>query len=115
MSRQSIIGSILKYLRNDRNYTQREVSGVLHISQQTYSHYETGARTPPYDILYQLALFYEIDFSLFLAAFQQKERIDTVSKDSFILLDQCKQLTKADQTELLFYTKMKAAKHIPST
>lgn len=115
MSRQSIISSILKYLRNDRNYTQREVSSVLHISEQTYSHYETGVRTPPYDILYQLALFYEIDFSLFLEAFQQKEPTAAVSRDSFILLDQCKQLTAADQNELLFYTKMKAAKHISST
>ena len=115
MSRQSIIGSILKYLRNDRNYTQRKVSSFLHISEQTYSHYETGVRTPPYDILYQLSLFYEVDFSLFLASLQQKEHTEAVSKDSFILLDQCKQLTKADQNDLLFYTKMKAAKHIPST
>lgn len=114
MRQQTIISFILKYLRNDRNYTQRQVSEALHISKQTYSHYETGTRTPPYDILYQLSLFYQVDFSLLLSALQYMEKANTVSKDSFILLDQCNHLTNTDKNELLLYTKIKAGKHIPS-
>lgn len=129
MRQQPNLSSILKYLRNDRNYTQRQVSATLHISEQAYSHYETGIRTPPYDILYQLSQFYQVDFSLFLTALQHNEELHnakkemvckeklssshTISKDSFILLDQCKHLTEIDQNELLFYTKMKADKRIP--
>lgn len=108
MYQQPIIGSILKYLRNDRHYTQRQLSSVLHISEQTYSHYETGLRTPSYDILYELSLFYQVDFHLLLAVLYS-EKTNTLSGDSFILLDQCKHLTKADQNDLLFYAKMKAS------
>ena len=36
-------------LRTDADLSQRELSEILHISQRSYSHYETGSRNIPID------------------------------------------------------------------
>lgn len=116
-------GSILKYLRKDRHLMQKELCSLLNVTEQAYSNYETGKRMPDPSMLLQLANFYQIDFSLFLAAVcssncisEPKETVcseepfalHTISVDAFILLDQYHNLSSADQKDILFYTKMKA-------
>ena len=46
-------------LRIDSDLTQKQISEVLHISQRSYSHYETGTRGFPVDILIKLADYYD--------------------------------------------------------
>lgn len=53
----------LRELRIAANYTQDYVASFLGIVRQTYSHYETGKRTPGPDIIYKLAGLYNIDVS----------------------------------------------------
>ncbi len=48
----------LKELRLSHGYKQSDISGAIEISQSTYSHYETGIRTPKSLILYRIAAFY---------------------------------------------------------
>lgn len=50
----------LKELRKAHNYTQDYVAAYLGVVRQTYSHYETGKRTPNYDTIYKLANLYSI-------------------------------------------------------
>lgn len=50
----------LKELRKVNNYTQDYVAEVLGVVRQTYSHYETGKRTPDAEALYKLAGLYNI-------------------------------------------------------
>ena len=45
----------LKELRKVNNYTQDYVAEVLGVVRQTYSHYETGKRTPDAEAFYKLA------------------------------------------------------------
>lgn len=56
----------LRDLREDRDLTQKEMAEHLHISQNTYSQYETGQRQTPIDVLIRLADYYEtsIDYLL---------------------------------------------------
>ena len=42
-------------LRTDADMSQRELSEILHISQRSYSHYETGSRNIPIEMLIRLA------------------------------------------------------------
>ena len=42
-------------LRTDADLSQRELSEILHISQRSYSHYETGSRNIPIEMLIRLA------------------------------------------------------------
>ena len=50
----------LRDLREDRDLTQRELAARLHIGQNTYSQYETGARQLPVEILIELANIYDV-------------------------------------------------------
>lgn len=48
----------LRDLREDRDLTQKQLSEILHCSQQVYSNYELGQRDIPTQILVALADFY---------------------------------------------------------
>ena len=50
----------LKELRKAHSYTQEDVAAALGVVRQTYSHYETGSRTPNTEVLYKLAGLYNI-------------------------------------------------------
>lgn len=50
----------LKDLREDRDLPQKHLAAELHISQNTYSQYETGTRQLPIDILIKLSRFYDV-------------------------------------------------------
>ena len=50
----------LRELRKAHSYTQDYVATALGVARQTYSHYETGKRTPDDETLYKLAGLYEI-------------------------------------------------------
>lgn len=52
--------SNLRNLREDSDLTQSQIGEYLHISQRAYSHYESGTRDIPLEILIKLADFYEI-------------------------------------------------------
>lgn len=58
--KKSIVSGKLRELRKANGYTQDYVASYLGIVRQTYSHYETGKRTPNYDTLYKLAGLYNI-------------------------------------------------------
>ena len=43
---ETLLSQRLKELRKLHNYTQDYVASMLGVVRQTYSHYETGKRTP---------------------------------------------------------------------
>ena len=45
-------------MRIDADLSQRKLGEILHISQRTYSHYETGSRNIPVEMLIRLAKYY---------------------------------------------------------
>ena len=56
----SILSHKLKELRVAHGYTQDYVASALGIVRQTYSHYETGKRTPNSEAIFKLASLYHI-------------------------------------------------------
>ena len=50
----------LKELRKAYNYKQEDIAVGLGITRQTYSHYETGKRSPSPETLFKLAGIYNI-------------------------------------------------------
>ncbi|MBE6814407.1 MAG: helix-turn-helix domain-containing protein [Ruminococcaceae bacterium] len=50
----------LKELRKAHGYTQDYIASVCDVARQTYSHYETGKRTPSSEILFKLAGLYNV-------------------------------------------------------
>lgn len=47
-------------LRIQHHLTQTEIAHALHISQRSYSHYETGTREIPLEILISLCDYYHV-------------------------------------------------------
>ena len=56
----------IRDLREDRDYSQKELAALLHVSQSTYSRYESEALEIPHPALCRLADFYgtSVDYLL---------------------------------------------------
>lgn len=59
-----MIGKILKYIRNEKGISQKELAKILNIAQTTLSGYETNYSNPTYEIIEKIAKIcdYEIIF-----------------------------------------------------
>ena len=60
-------------LRTDADMSQKQLSEILHISQRSYSHYETGSRNIPVEMLIRLANYYDISVDYLLGRTDKKE------------------------------------------
>ena len=59
-------------LRTDADMSQKQLSEILHISQRSYSHYETGSRNIPVEMLIRLAN-YDISVDYLVGRTDKKE------------------------------------------
>lgn len=60
-------------LRVDSDLSQREISEILHITQRSYSHYETGTRGIPIEMLIRLADYYNTSIDYLVGRTDRKE------------------------------------------
>ena len=60
-------------LRTDADMSQKQLSEILHISQRSYSHYETGSRNIPVEMLIRLANYYDISVGYLVGRTDKKE------------------------------------------
>ena len=60
-------------LRTDADMSQKQLSEILHISQRSYSHYETGSRNSPVEMLIRLANYYDISVDYLVGRTDKKE------------------------------------------
>lgn len=118
------LDSILRYLREENNKKQYEVSNYLNISHQAYSNYESGIRTPDITTLIRLAYYYNVDILLLLAPMIPKELADEFASThtqndafnmyqgltgaEFKLLHQFRKLSQTDQDDILLFTQIKS-------
>lgn len=50
----------LRKLREDRDYTQKQIADMLGVAQSTYSQYELGRRALPIELFVKLCRFYKV-------------------------------------------------------
>lgn len=109
----------IKELRKTHRYTQDYVASALNISRQTYSHYETGKRSPNPEILFKLSGLYNISMDDLLQISLKVDRDVSYdappptqsSKDLELFLEHCNDpnikrkylLLDKYEKELLFY------------
>ena len=60
-------------LRTDADLSQKQLSEILHISQRSYSHYETGSRNIPVEMLIRLSNYYDISVDYLVGRTDKKE------------------------------------------
>ena len=56
--KRPLLARNLRYLRQQRDWTQKEVADRLYLNRSAYTYYETGASQPAYDTLLRLAEMY---------------------------------------------------------
>ena len=62
-------------LRIDTDLSQKKIGEILHISQRSYSHYETGSRNIPIEMLIRLADYYDTTIDYLVGRTDNKEPI----------------------------------------
>ena len=62
----------IRDLREDNDFTQKEIAKMLNCSQQAYSKYELGQRDIPTEILISLARFYNTTTDYILGLSNEK-------------------------------------------
>ena len=62
-------------LRVDSDLSQKQISEILHISQRSYSHYETGTRGIPVELLIRLADYYDTSIDYLVGRTNKKEML----------------------------------------
>lgn len=63
----------IRDLREDRDLTQQQLAELLHVSQATYSRYESGLLDIPSSSLIALARFYQTSVDYLLGLTNQRE------------------------------------------
>lgn len=65
----------IRDMREDADLSQAKLGELLHISQRSYSHFETGTRSLPVDVLIKLADFYDVSVDYLLEKTDDKRRL----------------------------------------
>lgn len=73
---QQKIGAFLKELRNENNLTQEQLAEKLGVSRRTVSRWETGSNMPDFDILIEMADYYDVDMRELLDGERKSEKMN---------------------------------------
>jgi len=65
----------IRDMREDADLSQAKLGEILHISQRSYSHFETGTRSLPVDVLIKLADYYNVSVDYLLERTDDKRRL----------------------------------------
>ena len=103
------IGQTITDLRNDRDYTQKQMAKMLNISASCLSKYEKNATQPPLDMLVEIcdALNVSADYLLgrndFLFDYKKLNLPYHKSQSCFAVLNDMLELSRENRARLLDY------------
>ncbi|PKM89362.1 MAG: hypothetical protein CVU87_05535 [Firmicutes bacterium HGW-Firmicutes-12] len=75
-------GCRLKILRQEKGLTQAQFGAFFNLAESTISLYETGKRTPHYDILKRFALFFNITIDFLLGHTDQRYPSSSIGEET---------------------------------
>lgn len=74
---QQKVGQFLKELRNEKSVTQVELAEVLGVSNRSISRWENGTTMPDFDLLIELAKYYDVEVGEILDGERKEDNMDT--------------------------------------
>ena len=88
----------LKLLRKQHNLSQKEIGNIFHASQNTVSQWENGTRKPSYDIIQEIADYFDVSVDYLLGRQEQLPELNSKDKREIqeILDDTEEQLLSQD-------------------
>ena len=79
---QQKIGQFLKELRTKRSLTQEQLAEVLGVSNRSISRWENGVTMPDFDLLIQIAEFYDVEIGEILDGERKSDDMDRKTEET---------------------------------
>lgn len=80
---QQKVGEFLKTLRNQKSITQAELAEVLGVSNRSISRWENGTTVPDFDLVIELAKYYEVEVGEILDG-ERKDNMDRKTEETML-------------------------------
>lgn len=78
---QQKIGQFLKKMRNEKKLTQAELAEMLGVTNRSISRWENGATMPDFDLLIELAKYYEVEVGEILDGERKTDNMDAKTEN----------------------------------
>ena len=79
--------NILKQLRDEKNISSYKLADILHVSRSSISNYETGIRTPDYELLVEIANFFNVSIDYLLGRTSDRRTADQILEEYSVICD----------------------------
>ncbi|MBR1391210.1 MAG: helix-turn-helix transcriptional regulator [Lachnospiraceae bacterium] len=79
---QKKIGNFLKELRKEKGVTQEQLAEVLGVSNRSISRWENGVNMPDFDLLIEVAKYYEVEIEEILNGERKTENMDKKTEET---------------------------------
>lgn len=78
---QQKVGSFLKELRSEKSVTQAELAELLGVSNRSISRWENGTTMPDFDLLIELAKYYDVEVGEILDGERRTDNMDAKTEE----------------------------------
>ena len=79
--------NILRQLRSEKNISTYKLADILHVSRSSISNYETGIRTPDYELLLEIANFFNVSIDYLLGRTSDRRTADQILEEYSVICD----------------------------
>ncbi|MCI9143756.1 MAG: helix-turn-helix transcriptional regulator [Lachnospiraceae bacterium] len=80
---QQKVGQFLKTLRSQKSITQAELAEVLGVSNRSVSRWENGTTMPDFDLIIELAKYYEVEVGEILDG-ERKDNMNSKTEETML-------------------------------
>jgi len=81
---QMKVGSFMKELRKERNFTQEQMAEKFGVSRRTVSRWETGRNLPDLDILIEIADYFDVNLRELLDGERRDDKMDKEAEETVL-------------------------------
>lgn len=81
---QQKIGQFLKQLRNEKTMTQAQLAEQLGVSNRSISRWENGTTMPDFDLLIELAKYYQVEMDELLNGERKDEHMNRETEETMM-------------------------------
>lgn len=79
--------NILKQLRDEKNISSYKLADILHVSRSCITNYERGIRTPDYELLVEIANFFNVSIDYLLGRTSDRRTADQILEEYSVICD----------------------------
>ena len=81
---QKKIGAFLKELRKEKQLTQEQLAEILGVTNRSISRWENGINMPDFDLVIEIANYYDVSIEEILDGERKKEMVDRETEEMLL-------------------------------